>query len=268
MKAKPVPKRPTLLWALVEWCEPLLVEAVRVAERGLTGEQLLAMAQPKLTSSDEWCNPFQGDWMVSPHFVEFRLAWAALERDFRSQIEREVMFLEGVEFTETYDAGRQALRGAFAAEFKFDFDLNTIQLGKKRYTAVTVSRAPSPPEPAFGDSATTASQLGVDASTCDVALLDPAFIAALLERHADLVCQDVGVSLLPANKVSAIALIATKMRHRARAGELSQTLAEEADWLARWGKTAAPSYAPVTPKTVKNRFGSLYRKLKSLPQSQ
>ena len=140
MDPEPLPAHLKLLNALVQWCNPALVDAVRIAERGYTMHDLVTYPQPKLTPPDEWRQPSGQDWMVQTIFTGLNWAWRALHADFRQQVEDCALFMEGVEVTDTYDQESQILSGTFAAEYVFDFELNTVRLGKKRYVAITVSR--------------------------------------------------------------------------------------------------------------------------------
>ena len=60
-----------------------------------------------------------------------------------------------------------------------------------------------------------------------------------------------------------IYLIEPKLRQRAEAGDLEDSLSRESQVLAKWFKLNHPDEKPVTAKAIENKFRSLYRELKS-----
>src|SRR3954465_4585528 len=89
----------SLLEALVQWSPPALVEAVRCAERQHSAYELARWKQPKLSEQSQWREP-KPDTFGDPAFTLLRVAWDALERDFRARIEKGAIFLAGVEVTD------------------------------------------------------------------------------------------------------------------------------------------------------------------------
>jgi hypothetical protein len=257
METEPSPASIRLLEALVQWSDPGLVEAVHRAESEHTAYELIYWKLPKLSEQSQWRQPKPGQ-VGDPAHVQLRLAWDALDRDFRMRIETGAMFLEGVEVTDDHDAQPQALRGAFAAEFKFDFALNTLSLGKRRFSAITVSRTPGP-------SASTKSPLPPAEWTRPLKVddLTDDEILDLLEENARRVLADPTVKLFPPGKLTVMPLIRGKMRHRAGQAELLSTLAAEADWLHKWASSRVElHFVPAVP-TIKKVLNKEYEVLKA-----
>ena len=65
----------------------------------------------------------------------------------------------------------------------------------------------------------------------------------------------------PPGRPSALQLIQKMMRERARSKELLGSMKEEADWLANWNNAQA-GHPPITAKTIYNKVGEEYRRLR------
>ena len=268
METEPVPEHLTLLRALLEWCDLRLVNSVRIAERGHTAGELsgymrniIGFPEPRLTPPDQWRQSPADDWMRGgpTNFTQLNLAWDALSRYFRAQIETGALYLEGVEVTGTYDAEPQALRGAFASEYEFDFNRNVLRIGKKRYTAVTVSRTPGVWAGIEGSTIRPRHEL----TPGDVPDLTDEFILALLEEHAKRVVKSEAPNMFPPGKISLMPIIRRKMRWRAEHRQLLSSITAEAGMLESWIKAALPSHQTPTAATIKKVMGPEYEALKT-----
>jgi hypothetical protein len=265
----PASGRLTMADALIRWCDTSLVEAVRAEERRHTAIELALWPEPKLSSSDEWRQPTKNSWMAGGlPITGLSAMWRELVRDFRKRIEAGAIHLEGVEVTDGYDAEATGLRGVFAAEFKFNFSGNTLQLGKKRYTAITASRTPPAPKPIVPDSpastAPTAREMIATAITPEtVKDLSSETILALLEENAKRVIADPTAKLFPPGKLTVMPLIQGKMRHRAAQAELLTTLAAEAAWLHDWASSRVELHSVPGVPTIQKVLGKEYAVLKT-----
>ncbi len=248
----------TMVEALVEWCDPHLVEAVRIEERRYTATELAIWPEPKLSPQDQWRRPTGQNWMIGEtRYSLLRLAWQTLVQDFRNRIEAGAMYLEGVEVTDEYDAEAQALRGAFAAEFKFAFSLNTLRLGKKRYAAITVSRAPS----LWADIEASGKGAAKKPTPEQIPHFTDKFILSLLEEHAKRVVESDQPNMFPPGKISLIPIVRRKMEFRAKQNQLASTHTAEAAVLASWIKSALPSHHTPAAGTIRKVTVTLYEEL-------
>ena len=267
MEAESVPEHLSLMRALERWCDPAFLEAVRVAERAHTARELLGFRrdprdfpEPRLTAPGEWRQPSRQDWMAgrSTNFTHLTVAWDALSRDFRTQIETGALHLEGVEITDTHDAEPQALPGAFASVYKFDFDRNALSLDKKRYVAITVSRTPS----VWAGIENLSKRSGRELTPDVLPTLTDDQILLLLEEHAKRVVESKAPNMFPPGKISLMPIIQRKMKWRAEQGLLLCSIAAEATMLAEWIKEALPSHQTPSAATIKKVMGRCYAALK------
>lgn len=130
--------------ALVRWCAPELVAAVRNAECEHTAHDLESTDFFTLANQSAWRQPLEREWMLGPpNFSRLFAAWDRLLDDFRRRIEQAEIYLEGALSTPDGATQAQAIPNAWAAELKFDFRRNTVSRGDQRYLAITVSKTPS-----------------------------------------------------------------------------------------------------------------------------
>ena len=126
--------------ALVSFCDPALIDAVRREERRLTLYDHRQTGMPMLGAIGDLREPSQHDWMAagSSHSAFFA-AWKQLQTVFCGRIERQELFLTGVPLAPIATTQAEALPGAWVSQFRFDFDLNVVAMGDKRWGAVGVS---------------------------------------------------------------------------------------------------------------------------------
>lgn len=257
------PNHLRLIDALVRWGEQKLVECVRQEERKLTAYELHSFSRPKLTPPDEWAQPSNGRWLSASDCTFLLAAWEALEADFARRIEIGELYLEGVRSTTEPDAQPEAIPNAWAAELVFDFGRNTVMRGDRRYLSVTVSQTPSP--------WSSLDQVGSERSgpptqitETTVRELSDEEVLILLEDHARRVVESKEYQALDPGitKVSFMPLILRKMRARAAAGELFDTLSAEAGALENWIQGKAPSHQTPTAGAIENSLRNPYKLLK------
>lgn len=263
----------SLRQALEEWCDPALVERVRSEERQLTEYELNQTSRIQLTPLSERRQPTSTSWMVDTDLTNWLAAWDALENDLRQRVEAGQFHVCGVQAKPQRLTRPELIPAAWAADMEFDFAVGVITVDKCRYTAIICSldppRAGSVAEdiPAAIPTAEAAPigppihDLLTALTDEQVAMLDAETVARLLERHAEQVVQGHAMNLLPPGKASLMALLATKMKDRARRGDLLPTLAQEADWLSAWAAKVALGYQIPKAKTIINKLWSLYQEL-------
>jgi hypothetical protein len=284
--------------AVVAWCEPGLIAAVRAAERPFAPEVLMLGERPHLGGGRAEHRP--GQRVYSDHLrTESHVlsqAWERLILDFRRLVERESLFLCGVPSASKDGGPRQPIPNAWASDLEFDFVRSTVTRFHVRYVSVRVSltpvtqpageRAVAPP----AGSETPIRQLqlseigdlsdevvlalvaeharrrgwpGVDSFIAsELGNMNSEQVVALLERHAEDVVRDTSINLLPPGKVSSLALIARKMEERAKSGDMFDKLATEATWLAAWATKAARSHFVVKAKTISIKLAHVHADLK------
>ena len=264
----------SLLQALLQSCEPALVERVRSEERRLSEYELNQTSRVQLTPSTERRQPTSTSWKVDTDLTNWLAAWHALENDLRQRIGAGQIQVCGVQAKPQRLTHRQPIQRAWAADMKFDFARGVIVVDDYRYTAIVCAPHGPLAEPAaevtptaepIGEAAATGIPVhGLATALTDeqVAMLDAATVARLLERHAEQVVRGQAKNLMPPGKASPMALVATKMKDRARQGDLLPTLADEAAWLSAWTAKVAPTYQIPKPKTITNKLWSFHQELR------
>lgn len=251
--------------AVVRWSDQSLVEAVRLQERRHFASQIHTIYlrnntfMIQLTPDDELAASTNSSWTAgAPNFAGLITAWRALESDFRNRIVRGVLYLRGVQTAPIRGAERVPIDGIRAANFKFGLRDARLRDAEYDYVAVELSRTPYPTVEA------PKVQPAVDPLTWtdqQVADLPPAVVANLLERHAEHVRQNLGVSLLPPGKASVMALVGSMMKDRAKLGLSESSLESEASWLMDWAAKVAPSWYTPGKKIISNKLGRLWKQL-------
>lgn len=264
--------------ALVEWSRPDLIEVIRSEESKLSPGLLASTVRFTVASILEirstplrW--QFQMGGIVG--IETLNRAWDQLLGAFRLQLERGHLRLEA---TETFlTSKRVAFTPDQASQIVIDPPSGAVFLDMKTYIGATVFRSDAPTRVAPAEAIAErfrGRQLERQAGSSqeevvvlepngeiDIESLEPDVVARLLERHAEHVRVGLRVSLALPGKASCIALIATMMKYRNQRGELRASLAEEAGWLAKWAKTAAPSYYCPGAKGITNKLRPLYNDL-------
>jgi hypothetical protein len=193
--------------------------------------------------------------------IQLIVAWGALDRGFRSLIERDSLHLAGVNVTDRSNTKLEPIPGVWAADLRFDFRRNAIERRGTRYVAIRVTPTPfassddSPPshparQPQFGMK--------------DIPDLPDDVILALLEEHAKRVVENDSAKLIGPGKISLMPIIDRTMKYRAERGTLEPTLAAETVWLASWIQSKVPSHQAPSAKSVANALRLEYAACKAL----
>jgi hypothetical protein len=190
-----------------------------------------------------------------------RIAWEALEREFRPRLVAGEFQLAGVQMRPERCVDRVVIPGVWAADMKFDFCNNSLRIGDLRYVAVQATRGPAP-------------DLGLTAQSAVHRILPPITeesvrdlgddeVLLLLEEHARRVIEGPDGRLIAPGKISLLPIIRGKMRHRANRGELLLTLSAEALWLANWIASKVTLHQTPTASTIAKVLSSEYGTLKA-----
>ncbi len=253
---KPLP----LLQGVICWCDQKLIAKIIEMERPFSFVDLERDSWPQLSQENERQLHDCGLRDRRAGFLESRHAyWAALERDLKARLADEQLHLEGVPVTQDMNQAAQAIRGALAAEFQFDFRMNSLRFKQQKFVSVTLSPAPSPWAPL--EIGTT--RLSRAAPTLKVCDLSTDQILELIEEHARRVIEDPEAKLMPPGKVSLIPLIRMKMQERARHDALEPTLNGETAWLAKWIADKAEHWDTPKAATIARSLGTTYAMLKA-----
>jgi len=282
MEPDPRPEPPSLalplIDAIVAWCDQDLVIQAKGLQSYFSNEVLFTKQLAILDRNRKVVstpNPMdRDDHMRTMH--DLRTVMELLKEDIKNLLARRKLFLRGVRVRPERTVIPEPIANEWASILRFDPWLGTVWIQQDQFGDLMVSQRPWPPShepavtgeggtvlPAMGSKAnrsTDASDI-VSVSTFDVATLTAEQVATLLERHAAFVCEDTGVTLLLPGKASPMALIATKMRERAKRNEMAATITEEAKWLAAWVKRAAPSYPAVGYKTISAKLSAHFKEL-------
>lgn len=265
--------------ALVEWSRSDLVEAIRLEESKFSQSVLASTARFTLASIlDVRSTPLRWQFQIGGlvGIETLNRTWEQLLGAFRLELERGHFRLEA---TETFMTTKRVAFGPDqASQLVIDPPSGAVFVGMRTFTGATVFRTCAPvhvsrahalakplgsltPERGSGGNQQD-DAAPMMSGEIDVASLEPEVVAKLLEQHAEHVRVGLRVSLALPGKASCIALIASMMKHRKEQGELRESLAEEAGWLERWAKSAAPSYFCPGKKAISNKLRPLYNDLK------
>jgi hypothetical protein len=130
----------SVLDALTEWCDPAIVEAVRIAERHYSVSELAGFPYPMLAPGAEHRQPTAQDWMIgSVTFQGLRGPWQRLQQDFRDRLERGEFFLQGYLAGAVREEFPRSIPGIWAADLRIDFRASTIQIDKRRFVGVVAT---------------------------------------------------------------------------------------------------------------------------------
>lgn len=248
--------------ALVRWCAPELVAAVRSAECEHTAHELESTGFFTLANPSAWRQPLEREWMLGPpNFRRLFAAWNRLLDDFRRRIEQAEIYLEGALSTPDGATEAQAIPNTLAAELNFDFRRNTVSRGNQRYLAITASKTPSSWAPVEQQIEDYARQLPpLDGRT--VRELSDEEVLLLLEEHARRVVEG-GSEMMTPGRISLMPIIRRKMEFRAAQGELADSLAAECAILADWIFEKVPSHQVPTAGSIANSLRKAYEALRA-----
>jgi len=247
----------TLLEALLAWANPALIDEVKRHERRRTTYSMKRYHRPALLPDAQHLDPEELRWSSGGDTRLLDAAWEALERDFSARIIRAEIYLQGVQVAPELETVHRPIPGVWASDCHFNFEDSTIGVQRCRYTAVRASRTP-PAEVAVSRNGPAPSTITSE----NVRRLTDDEVFTLLEDYARRVVEEPYALLLP-SRISFMPMIARKMRFRAEAGELRDTLADEARDLELWIAERAPSHQSPAADSIENAMRVEYRTLKA-----
>lgn len=249
-----------LLQGVIQWCDQCLIAKIVEAEMTFSFVDLERSSWPQISHESKRNLNDYGMRSSHEYLSEARGAyWLALERDLKARLADERLHLEAVPVTEDMNQAAQAIRGAFAAEFYFDFKMNTVRFKQQKFVNATLSLMPSPWAP-LEIGTTPLSRAAPALKVCD---LSTDQILELIEEHARRVITDPEAKLMPPGKVSLIPLVRMKMQERALRDALEPTLKGETAWLAEWIADKAEHWDTPKAATIARSLGTTYAMLKA-----
>jgi hypothetical protein len=145
--------------AIIQWAEPTLIEAIKIAEAAFAPDQLLVWGRPSLsTIAVRRANPFR----IRParrELVDLDRAWEAVFADWRYRLERGEILLEGIDTFALRQTGPVRIPNQRAAELLFDPAAGAVRLGITTYVGVVVTRVMRAPDTMTGQEGSTLLEL-------------------------------------------------------------------------------------------------------------
>lgn len=254
------PKRLKLREAVIEWCDPDILAAIRGEEGWGTLDSLARLQWPCLSGPDFPRHPKEGIDQID--YPRLDALWKFVTTDFVRRMEDGDFYLSGVQQAPELTTAERPIPGVWASACKFDFRSSVVTVNGMRFGSVTASRIAPAPMPSSGtqDSAAAGSRPTITAETA-VSLSDEE-VFALLEDYARRVVEEEGSSLGMPVKVSFMPIIRRRMEHRIRTGEACSTLAAEAEELAAWIKIKVSGHQTPKPGSIENELREDYWRLK------
>ena len=258
---------------LIRWTDPHLVANIRTEERRQPAASLHQFYRTMKTwvqilPNDDIGKGSGSGWAGPPDIGGLLSAWKALDRDIRQRIERGEFHLSGVRVAPIRDTTRSIIESIWAADFEFDFHLGRIKIEETTYVAIVANRGRSPePVNTFRGppSSTLPGQARQQITPETVRALSDDEVLVLLEEHARRVVENAHYKALDPGitNVTFMPLILRKMRARAAAGELHDTVRSEAAALEEWIQLKVPSHQVPTAGAIENSLRNEYRSLKA-----
>jgi hypothetical protein len=249
--------------ALRLWCDPGLVRAVVAAESKYTEVTIHKLGHPNLGGARPARDrgALVDSSTLQRNHDAYMFAWNALAADFRRRLVGGELFLLGVQVHPERETAHRPVPGVWAAEYEIDYETDELRVAGRRYVAVVCTRAPpADPEAPRTDPGRAPSPITSEG----VGDLSDEEVALLLEEHARRVVEDPEIKVLDPGitKKTFMPIILRRMRWRAEAGQMCDTLAREAAELERWIQEKAPSHQTPTAGTIENALRNEYRRLK------
>jgi hypothetical protein len=267
------PKLLTFRKGIAELCDPDLVQAVLRAEGPFAPETLDGPERPHLGGGKA---PYEPDQLVSSGHMRrehalLKAAWDRLFEDFRLRVEAGEIHLSGFRVAPERQEMRSAIPGVWIASYVIDYKAGTLIGAGGQYVSVRLSAAPVAAEHSSASLAGAAASpppLAASAprgpiTEAEARKLTDEDLVVLLEEYARRVVDEEGTELKMPVKVSFMPIIRRKMRHRAQAGELCDTLAAETRFLAAWIEGKIDGHQIPTAKHIENELRDEYWRLKA-----
>jgi hypothetical protein len=260
-----------LLTALREWTDPVLISQVCRYERDHTEYEMAGLAMhPMLSDAQDLAKPSDRRWMRgSPDFTQLFAAWDAVEDDFRARLVRGEFHLKGVMTQPRREQVASVIPGVWAADLRFEFQRNVVEVDAARYVAITASyglaSADIPPasiaEPA--NAVGQAAEAPREVTAENVGELSDEEVLVLLDEYARRVAEVEKSNLKLPVKVSFIPILRRKLQRRFELGENAPTLGAEAAALESWIKGKVDGHQTPTAGHIENELREDHRRLRA-----
>jgi hypothetical protein len=135
------PQELPLREALIQWCDPLLVQRIRLVEEIVPVADTQTSGRPRLSDSagnpkawrlEKYAGVLLHDGEIRPRGVFFE-TWKRLEADFRRRVERGEIHLAGVSTWPMRETERRPIPNLWAADFSFNFGASRINVVQFQY---------------------------------------------------------------------------------------------------------------------------------------
>jgi len=232
-----------------EWCPEWMGRLLRDAEGELgtlPARWMLAREQYRL--QDDQTAPDYG-----PLEAEIGRIKAAIVDEMRRLLEDGRFHLRGTQALPEFQTSEQVIPSVWAADLQLDLDASTAEFHGRRFLNV---RAHAGPAPRSNDTSTPS-----PTSLADVPSLPDEVLLAIIEEYAQRTIKS--GAPMPQTKISLVPIIRRKMVHRSELGELADTLADEARFLATWIADVVTSHQTPTASAIENSLRSEYRTLRA-----
>ena len=256
----------TIRNAVLQFCFGERVEDVQVCERYFTSQQLAEFGYPNLAGASNRGEPKDPGARRLDFQVGLISAWKGLLLDLRERLVRGEIAVTGVRTHPNPTTERTIIPGVWAHDFRIDALNNTVTFRQTRYVAILIGEPECFPEavPELKQSEGEPTNSTIPPITPEnVRGLSDDEVLLLLEDHAQRVIDGPDAKLIAHVKVSVMPIIKRKMQHRAKAGELLDTLAAEAQILADWIETKIPSHQAPGAGAIKNKLRVEYARLRA-----
>lgn len=261
-------ERLPLAKAMLAWCDPALIDAVKAAERRFIPFHLNDFYQRtggvlfRLLPDAEVRDPqTEGSWPSSPSYTWLTAAWEAVERDFRHRLTTEI-YLMGVQIAPQPETESRPIPQAWASDASLDLARSALGFAGRRYVAVTASKEPPAETPS------SASIIGVDQGSSrpitpdNVCDLSDDEIMLVLEELARRVVEEEDAPLLMPSRISFAPILRRRLHWEASQGSLRSTLGAQAKVLETWLREKVTSHQTPTAKSIENNIRDDYNAMK------
>ncbi len=272
-EAEPIPQPLPLKDAVLRWCDPALVAAVRDAERARLNHELdlfylrFGNRWRRLTTRNEAAKPTGTSWMAGgTDYSELTAAWQALAASFQSTVAHGFL-VHGTQTKPTLSSEPETIPAAWLSDAELEIGRSAIAIGNFRFANVTVLRAPAIPIGAADDGTEShrahammpATPGGIPPITAEnYRDLSDDEVLLLLEEHARRVIRSPDAKLIAPGKISLMPIIKHKMIARADDGDILTSLAAESRFLAQWIADKVSHHQTPTEGTISKVLGKDY----------
>ena len=241
--------------AVERWCEPTLVNQVKVwecqvPEYKLQESEFVRFVPPPAHS---WLN--NRLWIQDTDTRRWSVAWTDLTNDLRRRIKVGEIFLRGVQTQPERRIVEEQIPASWAIDMEFDFRKEAATVDAYRYTGVICSLDPPP---AGNRSVDATDPVVARLRSNGVSSLSDDEILGLLEEHARRVVDGPDAKLIAPGKISLMPIIRRKLIARADEGAIMASKGAECRYLAHWIAEKVTHFATPKEGTISKMLGKDY----------